>query len=89
MIATWIPGTANGTRSFVVFIVIESRMSGGPSPSHVAEATQEMPPVRHVGLILLQLVLLLKGGRLAIGRFGSQKETKPSWRPMFSIPTHS
>lgn len=43
MIATWIQHTTNGACSFVVFLVMESRMSGGPSPSHVTEATQEMP----------------------------------------------
>lgn len=43
MIATWIPDTTNLRPFFCCLLVIESRMSGGPSPSHVAEVRQEMP----------------------------------------------
>lgn len=68
MIATWIPDTTNGARSFVVFLVIESRMSGGPSHSHVTAATQEMP--RRPRGVNSSSTACFTGSRLAICRFG-------------------
>lgn len=65
MIATWIPDTTNGARSFVVFLVIESRMSGGPSPSHVIDASREMPHGR-LWVILLILVFAMHGRQVGL-----------------------